>query len=96
MQIYLNSNGHGQRKRYSHSHGMYMCVCVFLSVARHAVFYPQCLQMCPVGLQCRVAVGFRSALTEFVVCDLIFLNVQYGHSDVDVVFRWVLSYWQKM
>lgn len=64
-------------------------VCVFLSVARHAVFYPQCLQMCPVGLQCRVAVGFKLALTEFVVCDLIFLNVQYGHSDVDVVFCWV-------
>lgn len=47
-----------------------ICVCVFLSVAHHAVFYPQCLQMCPVGLQCRVAFGFRSALTEFVVCDI--------------------------
>lgn len=64
MQIYLNSNGHGQRKRYSHSHGMNMCV--FLSVARHGVFYPQCLQMCPVGLQCHVAVEYRLALA--VVC----------------------------
>lgn len=57
---------------------MTMCpvyVCVFLSVAFHVVVCPQCLQMCPVGLLCHVAVGFRSALIEFVVCDLIFLNV---------------------
>lgn len=93
VQIYLNSNGHGQRKRYSHSHGMYMCVCFCQLLVM--LFSIRSVCRC-VQLDCSAVLHLDLDWLEFVVCDLIFLNVQYGHSGVDVVFRWVLSYWQKM
>lgn len=81
VQIYLNSNGHGQRKRYLHSHGMYMCVCFCQLLVM--LFSVRSVCRC-VHLDCSAML--QMDLTEFVVFDLIFLDVQYGHSDVDVVF----------